>query len=177
MLLPHNYYTCVITSPPYPNRMSYIRELRPYMYWLGYLHDGKEAGELDWRAIGGTWGIATSYVGKWSPPIKRTIPYVDFTKIIRKISEKSGVLSRYVHKYFYDMIDHVNELFVVVKPGGSINYIVGNSKFYDVLLPVEAIFADIFTESGFIDVKITPIRKRTSKKELYEYLVSATKPT
>jgi adenine-specific DNA methylase len=27
----------VITSPPYPNRMSYIRELRPYMYWLGYL--------------------------------------------------------------------------------------------------------------------------------------------
>jgi hypothetical protein len=25
-------YDCVITSPPYPNRMSYIRELRPYMY-------------------------------------------------------------------------------------------------------------------------------------------------
>jgi hypothetical protein len=24
----------LITSPPYPNRMSYIRELRPYMYWL-----------------------------------------------------------------------------------------------------------------------------------------------
>lgn len=27
-------YNGVITSPPYPNRMSYIRELRPYMYWL-----------------------------------------------------------------------------------------------------------------------------------------------
>ena len=51
-LLPHNYYTCVVTSPPYPNRMSYIRELRPYMYWLGYLNDGREAGELDWKAIG-----------------------------------------------------------------------------------------------------------------------------
>lgn len=52
-------YTAVITSPPYPNRMSYIRELRPYMYWLGYLSDGRAAGELDWKAIGGTWGCAT----------------------------------------------------------------------------------------------------------------------
>ena len=26
-------YDLLITSPPYPNRMSYIRELRPYMYW------------------------------------------------------------------------------------------------------------------------------------------------
>src|SRR5262249_13430405 len=26
-------YAAVITSPPYCNRMSYIRELRPYMYW------------------------------------------------------------------------------------------------------------------------------------------------
>ncbi|MCA9641904.1 MAG: hypothetical protein KC492_14460, partial [Myxococcales bacterium] len=24
----------VVTSPPYANRMSYVRELRPYMYWL-----------------------------------------------------------------------------------------------------------------------------------------------
>ncbi len=53
-------YTKVITSPPYPNRMSYIRELRPYMYWLGFLSDGRQAGEMDWQAIGGTWGCATS---------------------------------------------------------------------------------------------------------------------
>jgi hypothetical protein len=29
-------YSSVITSPPYPNRMSYVRELRPYMFWLGF---------------------------------------------------------------------------------------------------------------------------------------------
>ncbi len=175
-LLPHNYYTCVVTSPPYPNRMSYIRELRPYMYWLGYLQDGREAGELDWKAIGGTWGVATSNVGKWYPPTNRPIPYADFAEILERISMESDVLSRYVHKYFYDMIDHVNELFIVVKSGGSINYIVGNSKFYDVLLPVEEIFAALFKSAGFVDVQIKPIRKRTSKKELYEYVVSATKP-
>ena len=60
-------YDILITSPPYPNRISYIRELRPYMYWLGFLSNGRAAGELDWQAIGGTWGIATSRLAEWQP--------------------------------------------------------------------------------------------------------------
>lgn len=59
----------VITSPPYSNRMSYIRELRPYMYWLGFLVNGRDAGELDWAAIGGTYGIAISRLIEWKRPI------------------------------------------------------------------------------------------------------------
>ena len=61
-------FDLVITSPPYANRMSYIRELRPYMYWLGFLINGRDAGELDWTAIGGTWGIATSHLTDWERP-------------------------------------------------------------------------------------------------------------
>jgi hypothetical protein len=86
---------------------------RPYMYWLGYLRDGRAAGELDWQAIGGTWGCA----------------------------------------------------------------IVGNSKFYDVMLPVEEIFASMFEGAGFTSCRIDTIRKRTSKKELFEFVVSARKPS
>src|SRR6185295_2685721 len=65
--LPAAHYGAVITSPPYANRMSYIRELRPYMYWLGYLRDRSRAGVLDWSAIGGTWGSATSNLSSWRP--------------------------------------------------------------------------------------------------------------
>ena len=169
-------YDCVITSPPYPNRMSYIRELRPYLYWLGYLADGRAAGELDWQAIGGTWGSATSNVGKWQPPDDREVPYAELGDILARIAARSDVLSRYVHKYFLDMLDHCGELFEVVKPGGTIHYIVGNSKFYDVVLPVEAIYAGLFASAGFVGVTIETIRKRTSKKELYEFVVSAKKP-
>jgi hypothetical protein len=168
-------YSCVVTSPPYPNRMSYIRELRPYMYWLGYLSDGRAAGELDWQAIGGTWGIATSNVAKWSPDIELDVPFEGFNLIVQGIAERSTVLSRYVQKYFYDMLLHCNELYQVVKPGGTITYIVGNSKFYDVMLPVEAIFARMFEAVGFVDVRIKTLRKRTSKKELFEFAVSARK--
>lgn len=169
-------YSCVITSPPYPNRMSYIRELRPYMYWLGYLRDGREAGELDWQAIGGTWGVATSNVAKWMPENGGEIPFDGFQTILTAINRKSHVLSRYVHKYFHDMMDHSHDLFFVTKPGGTINYIVGNSKFYDVMLPVESIFVALFKAAGFVDSDVRVIRKRTSKKELFEYVVSARKP-
>lgn len=171
-----NRYSCVITSPPYPNRMSYIRELRPYMYWLKYLETAQDASELDWQAIGGTWGSATSKAGKWIPENDIKIPFNGFQSIINQIAEKSVVLSRYVHKYFYDMEKHTRELFQVVKPGGKIHYIVGNSKFYDVMLPVESIFAALFKSTGFIDSTVRTIRKRTSKKELFEFVVSATKP-
>lgn len=175
-LLTAHYYACVITSPPYPNRMSYIRELRPYMYWLRYLSDGRQAGELDWQAIGGTWGAATSHVSKWVPPHQLSIPHPLFSTILERIAERSDALTRYVHKYFYDMAKHIEELFIVTAPGGSVHYIIGNSKFYDVLVPAEEILAALFEASGFTNIAIKPIRKRTSKKELYEYIVSAIKP-
>lgn len=174
--LPDERFSCVVTSPPYPNRMSYIRELRPYMYWLGYLETGREAGELDWKAIGGTWGCATSNVGKWVPETALQIPYNRFYEILDDIAQTSPLLSRYVHKYFYDMVLHIEGLFRTMRPGGEIHYIVGNSKFYDVMLPVQEIFAALFQFVGFVDVEIHTIRKRTSKKELFEYIVSASKP-
>jgi hypothetical protein len=174
--LPRESFDCVLTSPPYPNRMSYVRELRPYMYWLGYLEGSRDAGELDWRAIGGTWGCATSNVAKWSPPPKASVPYDGFDRITAAIAERSDVLARYVAKYFHDATLHVASLFDLMTRGGSVHYIVGNSKFYDVMLPVEAIYASIFESRGFRDAHFTTIRKRTSKKELFEFVVSASKP-
>jgi hypothetical protein len=155
--------------------MSYIRELRPYMYWLGYLSDGRAAGELDWKAIGGTWGCATSNVARWKPEHPITVPFKGFDAIVAAISAKSAVLGRYVAKYFHDMVGHCESLFAVVRPGGSVHYIVGNSKFYDVMLPVERIYAALFEAAGFVDARIETIRKRTSKKELFEFVVSARK--
>lgn len=168
-------YDCVITSPPYPNRMSYIRELRPYMYWLGYLNEAREAGELDWQAIGGTWGIATSRVEKWQPNGLK-IENGNFYQIIDSIFSHSKVLSNYVHKYFVDILAHFKSLYETLTPKAKVYYIVGNSKFYDTLVPVEQIYQSILEQTGFINTKSVILRKRNSKKELWEMVVTATKP-
>jgi SAM-dependent methyltransferase len=168
----------LITSPPYPNRMSYIRELRPYMYWLGFLEDKREAGELDWQAVGGTWGIATSRVAAWERSTDVFSPdYVQpLLERIRVADARSGdVLSRYVGKYFEDIWLHIQTALRIVRPGGHLHYIVGNSKFYDVVVPTETIYRDMLLEAGVSAVEIVPLRKRNSKKELIEFDVVATR--
>jgi len=167
-------YDCVITSPPYPNRMSYIRELRPYMYWLGYLSEAREAGELDWQAIGGTWGIATSRISKWQPSTVM-VDHPGFVDTIGNIAKHSQTLANYVHKYFVDIVLHVKSLLPHLRSGAKVFYVIGNSKFYDVVVPAEQIYASILRGVGLTEAKITPIRKRNSKKELFEFIVSAKK--
>jgi hypothetical protein len=175
-VLPKTNYSLVVTSPPYPNRMSYIRELRPYMYWLGYLTNGRQAGELDWNAIGGTWGCATSLLNRWEPESLGHFPFDKFSRIVGEIRQKHHALAQYVHRYFEDIKTHVMNLKKVLRKGSPCHYIVGNSKFYDTLVSVEQIYAALFEYAGFSNVRIQTLRKRNSKKELYEYLVYAEAP-
>ncbi len=169
-------FDLIVTSPPYANRMSYIRELRPYMYWLGFLDSGRHAGELDWSAIGGTWGIATSRLIHWEMPngsFAHPLLAESLSKIAHDGNKNGLLLAKYVAKYFNDMREHVVSLLPLVKRGSELHYIVGNSTFYGVLLSVEKIYAAIFEDLGFEEVRCSAIRKRNSKKELFEFDVSA----
>jgi DNA modification methylase len=174
--LPIDHYGSVITSPPYANRMSYIRELRPYMYWLKYLEGRSAAGVLDWQAIGGTWGSATSNLGSWHPGANEQPLPAALQPLLLAIADTSPLLSTYVRKYFHDMALHLASLWRVLRRGGSAHFVVGNSKFYDVVVPVERLLAEQFEATGFRRVSIETLRKRSSKKELYEYLISAVRP-
>lgn len=171
-------FDLVITSPPYANRMSYIRELRPYMYWLRYLCEPREAGELDWQAIGGTWGIATSRLNNWQA--REDYQNDHLSSVVAAISQIDGknaeTLSRYVHKYCEDIFTHISSLARVLSRGAGIHYIIGNSTFYGTLVDVEHLYADMMERVGFTSISIKAIRKRNSKKELVEFVVSATWP-
>jgi hypothetical protein len=169
-------FDLVVTSPPYANRMSYIRELRPYMYWLGFLSEAREAGELDWTAIGGTWGIATSRLTEWSRPHRhfRSKRLSDALDTIGHADNKNGpLLANYVAKYFDDMWSHFQRLIPVLGSGAELHYIVGNSTFYGTLVSTEQLYAEMLSELGFHEIACNPIRKRNSKKELVEYDVVA----
>ena len=125
-------FDLVVTSPPYANRMSYIRELRPYMYWMGYLKSAREAGDLDWEAIGGTWGVATSRLmaRKDSDAQFRDERLNEFLTQIAHPANKNGkLLANYVAKYFDDIWLHLASLTEVLKAGCKVHYIVGNSTY------------------------------------------------
>lgn len=173
VLEPHN---LVITSPPYCNRMSYLRELRPFMYWTEFLDQPSEAGQLDWKCVGGTWGVATSKLNDWEPII--TLPErLEIEKLkseIISVGEKNEkknphLMAKYVHKYFHDMYLHLQSLKKLLTPNATLHYIVGNSLFYGVHVPTHLLLAEMMRELGYGTPIINTIRKRNSKKGLYEY--------
>jgi hypothetical protein len=170
----------LLTSPPYVNRMSYIRELRPYMYWLRFLDRASDAGDLDWTAIGGTWGSATSRLNDWSPPGRLPPVEQELAEVRALISRDGGkngpLLATYVAKYFHDMGAHFSAAFKQVRSGGTVTYIIGNSTFYGHLVPAERWYAALLSEAGFTGVQITTLRKRNSNAALYEYEVTASRP-
>lgn len=165
----------VVTSPPYPNRMSYIRELRPYMYWMKFLEEAREAGEMDWKAIGGTWGIATSRLTTWVPD-KTLLPPM-LGEVVHKIAttetKNAQVLATYVLKYFYDMHLHLKTLPAVLEEGAQLHYIVGNSSFFGHVVDTPGILAQSLEMLGYSGVGFEIIRKRNSNKALFEYDVTA----
>lgn len=169
----------LITSPPYPNRMSYIRELRPYMYWLGFLTSGRQAGELDWQAIGGTWGLATSRLAGWTAS-GRSEPEGMLATLarIRGSHEKNGpLLANYVCRYCEDMFAHLQAVLPVLKRGAAAHYIVGNSIFYGHRVPAQDWLAEQMAAVGLHKVQIAPIRKRNSKRGLVEFRVTGVRQT
>lgn len=165
----------VITSPPYPNRISYIRELRPYMYWTKFIEESKQAGEIDWKAIGGTWGTATSNLRKWSI-ISEDLPD-ELIKVTNKISQAENkhadLMRLYVLKYFDDINIHIKNIRSVLTEGAKLYYIIGNSNFYGNCVETEKFLEQIFVNSGFKNVHSRIIRKRNSNKKLYEYCTYA----
>jgi DNA modification methylase len=167
----------VITSPPYPNRISYIRELRPYMYWLKFIEHTTDSSDIDWKCIGGTWGAATSKLLSWKPisdinfkSLKKTVD------LIEKTNEKnSKLMSIYVYKYFYDMFCHISNLYTILNNTADIYYIVGNSTFFQVNVASDDLYKKMFEMAGFSTINSQIIRKRNCNKKLYEYCITAQK--
>jgi DNA modification methylase len=167
----------VITSPPYPNRISYIRELRPYMYWLKFIESTTDSSEIDWNCIGGTWGAATSKLFSWKPEININFANLNETvDSIEKTNQKnSKLMSIYVHKYFYDIYTHINKLYSLLNNRADIYYIIGNSTFFNIDVDSDLLYKHIFEIAGFSNIQSKIIRKRNCNKKLYEYCILATK--
>lgn len=168
-------FDLVITSPPYPNRISYIRELRPYMYWLKFLTDGAQAGDIDWKAIGGTWGTATSKLHYWTQ-YNTTLPNI-LLDVCRKIATEENAnaqtMALYVHKFFDDLMTHFINLRQCLNKGAQLNYILGNSSFYGNFVQSDIITTEILNYIGYKDVRSKVIRKRNCNKGLFEYIITA----
>jgi hypothetical protein len=82
-------------------------------------------------------------------------------------------MSQYVLKYFDDMGRHFVDAAKLMRVGGSVHYVVGNAAFYGALVPTERFFCEQLRMVGFSRAESKPLRKRNSKRELFEFEVRA----
>jgi DNA modification methylase len=159
----------VITSPPYPNRYSYIHQTRPQLHFMELLEDIKEATEIDLNTIGGTWGRATSILQ--SELISVPSEITGHLSYYEELKDKSVLMCNYATKYFIDLSNHIRALKKVVRNGFRGAYVVGNSRLSGIEIFTEAILGRIFEQEGFYVEKIISFRKRGGRQRLYETAV------
>ncbi len=174
MVLPEDHrcqgtVTNVITSPPYPNRYSYVHQTRPQLHFMEVIESRREATEIDLHTIGGTWGRATSNLNK-----SLIIPDADILELLDyfpALSKQSTLMCNYATKYFLDMNRHIQALRRYVREGFVGAYVVGNSRLKGVEIFTEVILARLFERNGFKLDKMLVFRKRGGRKRLYETAV------
>ncbi|MBD2137113.1 site-specific DNA-methyltransferase [Anabaena sp. FACHB-1237] len=156
----------IITSPPYPNRYSYVHQTRPQLHFLELLEDVSQATEIDLQAIGGTWGRATSVLQKNLIIVPDEIkPYLSY---YHELKNQNILMCNYATKYFIDMWKHIKCLKQMISNHFQGVYVVGNSRLSNVEIFTEVILGHLFQHEGFEVEKIISFRKRGGKKRLYE---------
>lgn len=159
----------VITSPPYPNRYSYVHQTRPQLHFMELLEDIRQATEIDLTSVGGTWGRATSILqNKLIPVPDELMPFLSYYE---ELKEKSVLMCNYATKYFIDLSSHIRALKKVVNGNFRGAYVVGNSRLSGVEIFTETILGKIFEQEGFMVEKIISFRKRGGRQRLYETAV------
>ena len=111
----------VVTSPPYLNAIDYLRGHRLSLVWFGH-----RLGELR--------GIRSGSVGSERGP---DVDQGDVSKILDAMGSIGDLPSRYngmVVRYAHDVDCIVKEVARVLKPGGAVTFVVGNSCLKDVFV-------------------------------------------
>jgi len=168
---------CVITSPPYPNRYSYVWNTRPHLFFFDMFSTPKESANLDKQTVGGTWGSATSDLinGEIIPEYKVIEEVIG--PVVKNIRDIDNLMANYTMKYFNQLAKQIVEMEKVLSKDARVAYVVGCSRLRGVYIETDVLLAKIFEGLG-LGYKISAIerfRKRHSGKDLYESIVYAWK--
>ncbi|MBT6175758.1 MAG: hypothetical protein HOI23_00835 [Deltaproteobacteria bacterium] len=165
----------VITSPPYPNRYSYVWNTRPHLYMLDYITAKNEAGILDNQTVGGTWGAATTRLKKGV--IEPAYPIIDLliSPLAERIRETDNLMANYLMKYFNLLARQLIAMDPLLRNKAKIAYVVGNSWLKGVYIETDTLLARLFEGLGYGVDGVERFRRRNSGKDLFESIVYAHK--
>lgn len=143
--LEDNSIDAIITSPPYCTRIDYVISTIIELAIMGY--SSKDIDTLRRKAIG------TPTVAKECNDVELTCSETCVTLLNRIRNHESKAASSYYYKtfrqYFEGMLQSIQEINRVLKPGGVAVLVVQNSYFKGILVNATKCLEEMFISMGF----------------------------
>lgn len=132
----------VLTSPPYLNAIDYIRGHRLSLVWLGYAL--ADLREIRAASIGAERGMETGSTVR-----------VEVKAALGDLSDLPRRHHAMVDRYVSDVVDMAHEIRRVLKPGGTVTLVVGNSCLKGVFIKNSAAVSKALEIEGLTFVEET----------------------
>jgi hypothetical protein len=153
-----------VFSPPYPNSFDYTDVYNIELWMLGYLSSTEQNRSLRLSTLTSHVQIAREFA---TPPVGS--PDLDVAVEKLRIARKalwSPWIPEMVGAYFADLIGVIGDLHGILRPGGSIWLVVGDSRYGGVHVPTAAIVRSLAASTGLTVARVEPFRSmRTSAQQ------------
>lgn len=151
--LKSNYFDAVITSPPYLNRNNYLAQQKAEFSIFGKIESENQFKKL----IRST--FRSHVEADLSPTSKSKLELVN--RIIEKVTlteNNNAKIPHMIAGYFEDLYTTLEKTYSVLKKGGKCAFVVGNSRWGGVVVPVDHLLSHYAEEIGFKVEKILVTR-------------------
>lgn len=154
-------FKLIITSPPYLNNYHYVRNTRPQLWWLGFVHTAQEMKALERANMGQYWQTVRD-----KPQIELEFEHAGIERVLKKLRNKRVKLrssrgrgwANYVANYFNDSRRALQLQKRALAPGGEAVTVIGNSILQGVPIGVPEILRDLAFQCGFAQAELRTVR-------------------
>lgn len=153
----------LITSPPYLNNYHYLRNTRPQLYWLGLVDEPAEVKSIEQESFGQFW--QTVRTGPEVPLNHSVEGLADLLMALRGRNPERGAYggpgwANYAATYFNDCQTFCRVTRPLMRPGGRLFVVIGNSILQGLEFRTDRIFAEIAEAEGFEKLGVHEVRKK-----------------
>ncbi|MBM3458712.1 MAG: site-specific DNA-methyltransferase, partial [Armatimonadetes bacterium] len=135
-----------VTSPPYLNNYHYVRNTRPHLFWLRFIESTTDLRQIEHASFGKFWQTVRD-----APPIPLEFELLELSGLLDQIREVHGEKrtyggagwANYAAQYFNDSLRFCSVMGRMLRPGGHLVVVIGNSIIQGIEIKVEEFLATL----------------------------------
>jgi DNA modification methylase len=147
-------YDGILTSPPYLNSFDYTDIYRPELLMMKAASNSAELRKLRFNTLRSHVQVA------WKPSAPLNIPLLrEKIEAVGSAGLWCGRIPAMINAYFVDLDQVIDQCAKRLKIGATTAFVVADSAYCGVVIPVGLILSEIFERRGFTIKKITTFRQ------------------